>query len=316
MSYVNITNPANFQLQAFNQYGLWVMPAGMTTISNINEPISGGGQYRSILALENSVISATTLHGDNLSNKTLLAGEQIDGLFFQIEVFEGKISAYLAGPFSTPDASEVWFNFDGSVNYAAFPDNSFSLPGDFCFGFYIRPWTTERARQVILMADTFSIEIRGKYLYVVNAEQEIEITYLRTGEWIYISVNVSGTNLTVYTAKQYTLSNAVDTLFSDTYTFSINAVDLSAVSKLRIASDINNENLFYGNFAYFGFWNRTLSLAEVLIVRPLNFAAYPAAQLVDLVHFYEFSYWLEFGVIGLATDKILASPINGTINGL
>ena len=292
------------------------MPAGMTTISNINEPIVTGGQYRSILALENSVISATTPHGDNISNKTLLAGEQIDGLFFAIEVFEGKIAAYLAGPFSTPEASEIWFNFDGSVNYATFPDNNFSLPGDFCFGFYIRPWTTESPRQVILMADTFSIEIRGKYLYVINAEQETKVTFLRTGEWIYISVNVSGTNLTVYTAAAYTLSNGVLTVFDNTYTFTINAVDLSSVSKLRIASDLNNDNLFYGNFAHFGFWNRTLSLAEVLIIRPRNITTYPAAQLVDLVHFYEFSYWLAFGITALATDKILVSPINGTINGL
>lgn len=314
--YTNITNPSNYQLQGFDQYGFRILPAGMSGTSNINEPLDGGDQYRTILALEDSVINATTLHGDNISNKTLLAGEQLDGLFLAIEVFSGEVAAFLAGPVSTPASSEVWFNFDGAVNYTVFPDNSFSLPGDFCFGSYIRPWTTEAPRQVILAADTFSIEIRGKYLYVVNAEQETKVTYLRTGEWIYISVNVSGTNLTVYTATAYTLSNGVLTVFDNTYTFTINAVDLSSVSKLRIASDLNNENLFYGNFAHFGFWNRTLSLAEVLVIRPLSYALYPAAQKVDLVHFYEFSYWLAFGVTALATDKVLVSPINGTINGL
>lgn len=314
--YTNLNNPANYQLQGFDQYGFRILPAGMSGTSNINEPLDGGDQYRSILALEDSVISATTLHGDNISNKTLLAGEQLDGLFLAIEVLSGEVAAFLAGPVSTPEASEIWFNFDGAVNYTVFPDNSFSLPGDFCFGVYIRPWTTDRARQVILMADSFSIEIRGKYLYVINAEQETKVTFLRTGEWIYISVNVSGTNLTVYTAAAYTLSNGVLTVFDNTYTFTINAVDLSSVSKLRIASDLNNDNLFYGNFAHFGFWNRTLSLAEVLVIRPLSITTYPAAQKVDLVHFYEFSYWLAFGVTALATDKILVSPINGTINGL
>lgn len=314
--YTNITNPSNYQLQAFDQYGFRILPAGMSGTSNINEPLDGGDQYRSILALEDSVISATTLHGDNISNKTLLAGEQLDGLFLAIEVLSGEVVAFLAGPVSIPEASEIWFNFDGAVNYTVFPDNSFSLPGAFCFGAYIRPWTTESPRQVILMADTFSIEIRGKYLYVINAEQETKVTFLRTGEWIYISVNVSGTNLTVYTAAAYTLSNGVLTVFDNTYTFTINAVDLSSVSKLRIASDLNNDNLFYGNFAHFGFWNRTLSLAEVLIIRPRNITTYPAAQKVDLVHFYEFSYWLAFGITALATDKILVSPINGTVNGL
>lgn len=314
--YTNLNNPANYQLQGFDQYGFRILPAGMSGTSNINEPLDGGDQYRSILALEDSVISATTLHGDNISNKTLLAGEQLDGLFLAIEVLSGEVAAFLAGPVSTPEASEIWFNFDGAVNYTVFPDNSFSLPGDFCFGVYIRPWTTDRARQVILMADSFSIEIRGKYLYVINAEQETKVTFLRTGEWIYISVNVSGTNLTVYAAEAYTLSNGVLTVFDNTYTFTINAVDLSSVSKLRIASDLNNDNLFYGNFAHFGFWNRTLSLAEVLVIRPLSITTYPAAQKVDLVHFYEFSYWLAFGVTALATDKILVSPINGTINGL
>ena len=314
--YTNLNNPANYQLQGFDQYGFRILPAGMSGTSNVNEPLEGGDQYRSILALEDSVISATTLHGDNISNKTLLAGEQLDGLFLAIEVLSGEVAAFLAGPVSTPEASEIWFNFDGAVNYTVFPDNSFSLPGDFCFGVYIRPWTTDRARQVILMADSFSIEIRGKYLYVINAEQETKVTFLRTGEWIYISVNVSGTNLTVYAAEAYTLSNGVLTVFDNTYTFTINAVDLSSVSKLRIASDLNNDNLFYGNFAHFGFWNRTLSLAEVLVIRPLSITTYPAAQKVDLIHFYEFSYWLAFGVTALATDKILVSPINGTINGL
>lgn len=308
--YTNITNPSNYQLQAFDQYGFRILPAGMSASG------SGVEQYRSFLATEDSVINTVSLHGDDYTNKTLLAGEELFGLFTDVEVLSGEIIGYLAGPISVPQNDAIWFNFDGIINYASFPDSSFSLNGSsICFGTWVRPFSVDINRQVILMADSFSIEIRGKYLYVINGAQEIKVCDMRAAEWKYISLNISGTTLTAYTVTRYTIGSNTTT-FTNTYTYAINAVDLSSVTKLRIGADFNAQNLLYGNLSYFGFWERTLTLPEILVFYFGPLSSYPASATVDLVHFYEFSYWLAFGITALATDKILVSPINGTVNGL
>ena len=316
MAYSNLNNPANFQLQGFDQYGFRIIQAGMSGETNANEPLIGSDSYRTVLAIQDAVVNLVTLHGDTLLNKTLFQGQELHGLFQSVEVLSGEVVAYLAGPYGIPEASDIWFNFNGSTNYAVFPDNQFSFGSSFCFGTYLRTWSNEIARQVILMADSFSIEIRGKYLYVINGSEERKICVLNTGIWTYVAVNVSGTNLTVYTAVAYQASSGVITVFDNTYNFSITAPDLSAIESLRIGSDLFGNNLFYGNFAHISMWDRTLTLAEVLALRPLSISLYTASMKVDMLHHYQFSYWLEFGVLNLANDLIGSPAVNGTINGL
>ena len=318
MAYSNINNPANYQLQSFDQYGFRVMPAGMGGDTNINEPLTGADTYRTVFAIQDSVVNLRTQHGDTLLNKSLMAGQELHGLFGSIEVLSGEIVAYLAGPFGLPEPSEVWFNFDGVYNYANFPDNQFSFGTDFCFGFYMRTWTNESPRQVLLMADDLSLEVRGKYFCVVSNSVITPVFVILPGVWTYVSVNVSGSSLIVYTAAAYTLSNSTTSnVFDNTYTLTIPAPDLSSVQQLRIGADFNGENLYYGNFAHFSMWdNRNLSLSEVLAIRPLTITSYTTAMKVNMVHHYQFSYWLEFGILNLANDLIGVPPVNGTINGL
>jgi hypothetical protein len=318
MSYTNLNNPANYQLQAFDQYGFVVLPAGMGGDTNINEPLSGSSTYRTIQATKDSVVNLRAQHGDTLLNKSLMAGQELHGLFDAIEVLSGEVIAYLAGPFSTPQPSVIWFNFDGVYNYANFPDNQFSFGTDFSFGFYMRTWTNERPRQILLMADDFSLEVRGKYFCVVSGGVVTRVFAIIPGIWTYISVNVSGSSLIVYTAAAYTLSNSpTSNVFDNTYTFTIVAPNLSSVQRLRIGSDLNGENLYYGNFAHFSMWNnRNLSLSEVLAIRPLSITLYTTAMKVNMVHHYQFSYWLPFNILNLANDLIGVPPVNGTINGL
>jgi hypothetical protein len=89
MAYTNITNPSNFQLQAFWQFGIRFLTTGMTSIS--------GEHYRVINALEDSVITASTVHGDTLISKLLLRGEEVYGLFDSVTVSSGDVVLAIAG---------------------------------------------------------------------------------------------------------------------------------------------------------------------------------------------------------------------------
>lgn len=89
MSYVNITNPANFQLQDFGQMGFRLVTTSFTPVS--------GEQYRTIYVLQDAVITATTEKGDDITSKAVLAGTTLHGLFNSISVSSGRVLAYMAG---------------------------------------------------------------------------------------------------------------------------------------------------------------------------------------------------------------------------
>ena len=97
MSYTNLNNPANYQLQSFGQ-------DGMRTVST-TQPYVEGEYYRVIVAVEDSTISATSMVGDNLTNIDVYAGTTIYGLFTAITVSVGEVNAYLAG---RTDIDDVW----------------------------------------------------------------------------------------------------------------------------------------------------------------------------------------------------------------
>jgi hypothetical protein len=97
MSYTNLNNPANYQLQSFGQ-------DGMRTISTTQAYIQGE-YYRVIVATEDSTLSATSMVGDDLVNIDVFAGTTIYGLFTAITVTAGEVTAYLAG---RTDIDDVW----------------------------------------------------------------------------------------------------------------------------------------------------------------------------------------------------------------
>lgn len=89
MSYVNLTNPANYQLQDFGQMGFRLL-------TPISTPVSGE-MYRTIYVLQDAVVSALTEKGDDIVSKPLLAGTTLHGLFNSVSVTSGRVLAYMAG---------------------------------------------------------------------------------------------------------------------------------------------------------------------------------------------------------------------------
>ena len=88
MSYSNITNPVNYQLQAFGQNGFRNITSSFTPVS--------GEFYRAITVISDAVVTVTSTSGDNLSAITLLAGTTIYGLFSAVSVSSGRVLAYIA----------------------------------------------------------------------------------------------------------------------------------------------------------------------------------------------------------------------------
>ncbi len=89
MAYANINNPANFQLQAFGQKGFRI-------IDNTFTPVSGE-YYRAVYALTDSVVSTVNLHGDDFTDKDVIQGSSLYGLFSSVSVDAGgKVIAYIA----------------------------------------------------------------------------------------------------------------------------------------------------------------------------------------------------------------------------
>jgi hypothetical protein len=88
VSYSNITNPVNYQLQAFGQKGFRVVTSAFTPVS--------GEFYRAFTVTSDAVITATSVEGDNLSAVTLLAGSTVYGLFSTVSVSSGTVIAYIA----------------------------------------------------------------------------------------------------------------------------------------------------------------------------------------------------------------------------
>jgi hypothetical protein len=97
MSYTNLNNPANYQLQSFGQ-------DGMRTISTTQAYVEGE-YYRVLVATEDSTLSATSMVGDDLASIEVYAGTTIYGLFTAVTVTAGEVTAYLAGRTNIDD---VW----------------------------------------------------------------------------------------------------------------------------------------------------------------------------------------------------------------
>jgi hypothetical protein len=97
MSYTNLNNPANYQLQSFGQ-------EGMRTISTTQAYVEGE-YYRVLVATEDSTLSATSMVGDDLASIDVYAGTTIYGLFTAVTVTAGEVTAYLAG---RTDIDDVW----------------------------------------------------------------------------------------------------------------------------------------------------------------------------------------------------------------
>jgi hypothetical protein len=88
MSYSNVSNPANYQLQALGQKGFRKINSSFVTVS--------GEYYRAFIVVADAVVTATSESGDNLSFETLLTGTVIYGLFSSIVVESGAVIAYIA----------------------------------------------------------------------------------------------------------------------------------------------------------------------------------------------------------------------------
>jgi hypothetical protein len=100
MSYVNLNNPANFQLQEFEQLGFRYIVTGRPTI--------GGETYRTIFVLTDAVVTATCPNGDSLSSETLVAGTVIHGFFEDVSVASGSLLAYKAGPITAQEIFDAY----------------------------------------------------------------------------------------------------------------------------------------------------------------------------------------------------------------
>jgi hypothetical protein len=98
--YVNLNNPANFQLQEFEQLGFRYIVTGRPTIS--------GETYRTIFVLTDAVVTATCPNGDSLSSETLVAGTVIHGFFEDVSVASGSLLAYKAGPITAQEIFDAY----------------------------------------------------------------------------------------------------------------------------------------------------------------------------------------------------------------
>jgi hypothetical protein len=88
MSYTNLNNSPNYQLQEFAQNGFRVMDSSSSPVAD--------EYYRVIYALEDSVVSFSAFHGDSITGKTLYAGQILLGLFDSVTVTSGSVASYIA----------------------------------------------------------------------------------------------------------------------------------------------------------------------------------------------------------------------------
>lgn len=88
MSYVNVTNTANYQLQALGQKGFRKITSSFTPVSS--------EYYRAIVVVVDAVVTTTSEAGDSLSAESLLAGTVVYGLFSAVSCSAGTVIAYIA----------------------------------------------------------------------------------------------------------------------------------------------------------------------------------------------------------------------------
>jgi len=88
MSYETIVKEGNFYQSATGDYGFRLLSGGDSS--------TAGESFRSIQALEDSVVTTTTTVGDALTSVTLTEGTIIFGKFDSAAVASGKVIAYKA----------------------------------------------------------------------------------------------------------------------------------------------------------------------------------------------------------------------------
>ena len=107
--YLNVNNPVNYQLQGFGQNGVRTISTDQLYIQ--------GEYYRVLVAEEDSYVTAVSVLGDDLTAEFVYAGTTIYGLFTEVSVSSGSLTAYIAGP---TDIEDVWayINAYGEANAA------------------------------------------------------------------------------------------------------------------------------------------------------------------------------------------------------
>ena len=88
MSYSNVSNPANYQLQALGQKGFRKITSGFSPVAD--------EYYRAIVVVNDAVVTTTSEAGDSRSAESLLAGTVVYGLFSAVSCSSGTIIAYIA----------------------------------------------------------------------------------------------------------------------------------------------------------------------------------------------------------------------------
>jgi hypothetical protein len=88
MAYENIQADTNFYRQSFGQKGFRLITSSFTPVAN--------EEYRVLVTLDDSTLSATALAGDNLSAVSISAGFEVYGLFTSVTVTAGRVLAYIA----------------------------------------------------------------------------------------------------------------------------------------------------------------------------------------------------------------------------
>jgi hypothetical protein len=88
MAYENIQADTNFYRQSFGQKGFRLITSSFTPVAN--------EEYRVLVTLDDSTVTAVALAGDNLTAAAVPAGFEVYGLFTSVTVTAGRVLAYIA----------------------------------------------------------------------------------------------------------------------------------------------------------------------------------------------------------------------------
>jgi hypothetical protein len=88
MAFENINAAPNYFRQSFGQKGFRLITSSFTPVA--------GEEYRVIVPLDDSTVTAVALAGDNLTAAAVPAGFEVYGLFTSVTVTAGRVLAYIA----------------------------------------------------------------------------------------------------------------------------------------------------------------------------------------------------------------------------
>jgi hypothetical protein len=88
MAFENINAAPNYFRQSFGQKGFRLITSSFTPVAN--------EEYRVIVPLDDSTVTAVALAGDNLTAAAVPAGFEVYGLFTSVTVTAGRVLAYIA----------------------------------------------------------------------------------------------------------------------------------------------------------------------------------------------------------------------------